>query len=193
MRACAPKRARPGDIVQITEFLKPGPAEILSMFPAGLARSMLGVVERRGWRNVALPMKVRTTALGGFLRLKLLASLRFMRPRSLRAVEEREWMERWLSLVERALAIDPDAALEIVQTAQLVRGYGDTWERGHANWRRIADELIEPLLSAPARPAHFADAVLQARLAANSDPEGARLGAVLASLAAMQPSLAPAN
>ncbi len=192
-RVRAEARARPGDIVQITEFLKPGPAEILSMLPAGIARTLMGVVERRGWRNVALPMKVRTTALGGFLRLKLLASLRFMRPRSLRAVEEREWIERWLSLVERAIAIDPNAALEIVQTAQLVRGYGDTWERGHANWRRIADEVIEPLLRAPSRPAHFADAVLQARLAASADPEGARLTSVLESLAAMDKAPAHAG
>lgn len=192
-RVHAEAKARPGDLVTITEFMKPGPAEILSVLPAPLARRLLAFVEKRGWSRVAMPMKVRTTALGGFLRLKVLASLRFLRPASLRACEERAWIERWLSLVERAHAIDPAAALEVVRTAQLARGYGETWERGHANWRRIADELIEPMLASPVTPAHFADAVLQARIAANADPEGARLSSVLQSVATLDVSIAKAS
>lgn len=183
-RVEAEARARPGDMVEITEFLKPGPAEILSVFPAGFARRALAFVERRGWIRKSLPMKVRTTGFWGFARLKLLASMRGVRPLSLRAAEERAWIERWLHLVEGALKVDRAAAFEIVQTAQLVRGYGDTWERGHANWRRIADELIAPTLALSPAPAHFADAVLQARIAANAYPEGARLDAVLQSVPA---------
>ncbi|MFN3888855.1 MAG: indolepyruvate oxidoreductase subunit beta family protein [Beijerinckiaceae bacterium] len=183
-RVEAEARARPGDMIEITEFLKPGPAEILSIFPARLARVLLAQVERRGWSSAAFPMKVRTTGLWGFLRLKLLASLRALRPGSLRAAQEREWIDRWLALVERSLAVDPAAALEVVATAQMVRGYGETWERGHANWRRIADDLIEPMLRLSPPPAHFADAILQARLAANADPEGVRLAAVLKSIPA---------
>lgn len=181
-RVRAESRAKPGDLVHITEFLKPGPAEILSIFPAAFARRALTFVERRGWSSASLPMKVRTTSVGGFLRLKVLASLRFLRPVSLRAEQERAWIDRWLALIESALKMDRAAALEIVQTAQLVRGYGETWERGLANWRRIVDDLIVPLLASGAPPGHFADAVLQARLAANADPEGARLGAVLQSI-----------
>lgn len=175
-------RSKPGALVEITEFLKPGPAEILSIFPAGVARKLLHFVDRRGWSKASLPMKVRTTSLWGFLRLKTLASFRFMRPISLRGAEERAWIERWLHLVQRVLIVNPAAALEVVQTAQLVRGYGETWERGHLNWRRIADDLIEPMLQLSPTPAHFADAVLQARIAANADPEGTRLHAVLQSI-----------
>lgn len=181
-RVEAEARARRGDLVEITEFLKPGPAELLSILPAGFARAALAFVDRRGWSKVSVPMKVRTTGFWGFARLKLLASMRALRPRSLRAVEERAWIEGWLHLTERALKVDPSAAMEVVQTAQLVRGYGETWERGHANWRRIADELIKPMLAIPVPPSHFADAVLQARIAANADPEGLRLGAVLRSV-----------
>ena len=89
-------------------------------------------------------------------------------------------MAEALSLVERAQKTDPGAAREIIESASLVRGYGDTWKRGHANWARIADEIVEPMLSAP--KAHFADAVLQARIAANADPEGKRLANVIDSL-----------
>ena len=31
------------------------------------------------------------------------------------------------------LRVDREAAREIVEMAQLVRGYGETWERGHAD------------------------------------------------------------
>jgi indolepyruvate ferredoxin oxidoreductase beta subunit len=129
-------------------------------------------------------MRVRTTGFWGFLRLRLLAGLRFMRPRSLRAAEENAWIERWLSLIERAHRIDPEAAREIIESASLARGYGDTWKRGHANWARIADEIVEPMLAAPSP--RFADAVLQARIAANADPEGKRLAAVIESLAKLK-------
>ena len=177
-------RARAGDLVEITEFLKPGPAEVLSVFPAKFARRALAFVERRGWSKLSMPMKVRTTGLTGYLRLRLLSGMRFLRPLSLRAVEEREWIRDWLDLIERTFAVDHAAAVEVIQTAQLVRGYGETWERGHANWRRISHELIEPALAQASPPVHFADAILQARLAANADPEGARLTSVLQSVRA---------
>jgi indolepyruvate ferredoxin oxidoreductase, beta subunit len=181
-RVQAEARARPGDLIRITEFLKPGPAEILSIFPEKLARRLLAFVKRRGWSAASLPMKVHTSGIFGFIQLKLLASLRFIRPRSLRAAEEREWIERWLNLVERVVAVDAAAALEVVQTAQLVRGYGETWERGHCNWRLIADDLIEPMLRQSPPPPHFSDAILQARIAANADPAGARLRQVILSI-----------
>lgn len=185
-QARAEARARPGDIVHVTEYLKPGPEEILSILPAKTARALLAFVERRGWSKGSIALKVQTTRISGFLMLKFLASLKFMRPGSLRAAEENAWIRRWLALIDLALAKDQRAAMEIVETARLVKGYGDTWKNGQANWARIADEIIEPMLAAPAAPAHFADAVMQARIAALADPEGARLASVIASLGALK-------
>jgi hypothetical protein len=45
-----------------------------------------------------------------------------------------------------------------------------------------ADQIINPMLAAAKAPAHFADAVLQARLAALADPEGKRLEALIRSV-----------
>jgi indolepyruvate ferredoxin oxidoreductase beta subunit len=184
-RVRAEARARPGDIVRITEFLKPGPSEFLSILPAPLARGLLRLVRLMGLERASIPMRVHTTGLWGFLQLRALSSLRGLRPISLRAAQEKAWIETWLDLIEKALASDREAAREIVETAQLVRGYGDTWERGHANWRLIADEIITPMLAGARDRSHFPDAVLQARLAAVADPEGKRLAALIASLKAM--------
>jgi indolepyruvate ferredoxin oxidoreductase, beta subunit len=171
-------QARKGDIVDITEYMKPGPDEIFGMLPPRLGRWAL----RRARQDWAWPLKVRTTRLSGFLRLKLLASLKWWRPRTLRFAEEEAWIAHWLRLVERALDIDPVAAREVVATAALVRGYGDTYKRGLASWRRIVEGIVEPGLSGALPSAQFADALLQARLAAVKDPEGEALANTLAAV-----------
>ncbi len=170
-RVTGEARARAGDIVDITEYMKPGPEEVLGLLPPRLGRWALARVRHdRSW-----PLKVTTTRLSGFLRLKFLASLRGWRPRTLRFAEEEAWIERWLGLVERALAVDPAAAGEVVASAALVRGYADTYKRGLANWTRIMDEVVRPALAGQLPRERFADAVLQARLAAAKDPEGPTL------------------
>jgi indolepyruvate ferredoxin oxidoreductase, beta subunit len=164
-------RARPGDIVDVTEYMKPGPEEVLGLLPPGIGRWLLARVRHdRSW-----PLKVKTTRLSGFLRLKLLASLKFWRPRTLRFAEEEAWVDHWLSLVERTLAVDPAAAHEVIASAALVRGYADTYKRGLANWSRIMEAVVEPALAGSLPRGQFADAVLQARLAAVKDPEGEAL------------------
>jgi indolepyruvate ferredoxin oxidoreductase, beta subunit len=177
-------RARAGDIVDVTEYLKPGPDEIFGLLPPRMGRWLLRRVRAdRSW-----PLKVTTTRLSGFLRLRLLAGLRWWRPRTLRFAEEKAWVEHWLGLVDRALPVSPAAAREVVASAGLVRGYGDTYKRGLANWNRIVAEVIEPMLSANVPRAHFADAVLQARLAASKDPEGEALSATIAAIRRATPS-----
>jgi len=71
---------------------------------------------------------------------------------------------------------------EVIATAALVRGYADTYKRGLANWTRIVECVIEPMLAGQLSRAHFADAVLQARLAATKDPEGEALAKTIAAI-----------
>jgi indolepyruvate ferredoxin oxidoreductase beta subunit len=180
-RVAQEAKARAGDIVDVTEYLKPGPEEIFGLLPPRLGRWALAHVRRdRAW-----PLKVTTTRLSGFLRLKALAGLRRWRPRTLRFAEEEAWVERWLGLVERTLAVDPAAAREVVATATLVRGYADTYKRGLANWSSIMEGLVQPMLAGKLPRAQFADAVLQARLAATKDPEGEALAETIAAIGRM--------
>lgn len=178
-------KVRDQDLIVVTEFLKPGPEEIFSMLPPRLARAVLRLVDRLGWSEKSMPMKVRTTRFGGFLRLKMLAALRGWRPRTLRYTDEQAWIERWLDLVERTLAAGSDVAREVVETARLVKGYGETYKRGHHNWNRIVTEIVEPFLAGELPPAQFADAVLQSRLAALADPDGMRLSTVIDAVRAL--------
>ena len=171
-------KAGPADIVDVTEYLKPGPEEIFGLLTPRLGRWALARVRPdRAW-----PLKVTTTRLSGFLRLKALAGLRRWRPRTLRFAEEEAWVERWLGLVERTLAADPAAAREVVATAALVRGYAETYKRGLSNWTAIMEGVVEPMLAGELPRAQFADAVLQARLAATKDPEGEALAETIAAI-----------
>ena len=177
-RVAQEAKAGTGDIVDVTEYLKPGPEEIFGLLPPRLGRWALARVRRdRAW-----PLKVTTTRLSGFLRLKALAGSRRWRPRTLRFAEEEAWVERWLELVERTLAVDPTAAREVVATAALVRGYADTYKRGLGNWNAIMDGVVSPMLAGKLPRAQFADAVLQARLAATKDPEGEALAETIAAI-----------
>jgi indolepyruvate ferredoxin oxidoreductase beta subunit len=175
-----------GALIEVAEFMKPGPEEILSLLPPRLARRALAFVARRGWSERSFKLKVRTTGGFGFLRLRLLAGLRSFRPRTLRFAEEREWTGRWLSLVSRALEHGSEPALSVIATAAIVKGYGETMKRGLANWNLIAREVIEPYLSGHYPAASFADAVTQARLAALADPDGKALSALIGSLQSLE-------
>ena len=183
-RLAAEAKARPGDIVHVVEFMKPGPAEVLSLLPPSLGRHALAFCARRGWMGKAVPLNVSPTRPMGFLRLRMLAGMKGWRPRTLKHHEERAWIARWLSLVERALPLGAGAAREVAETARLVKGYAATDARGRANWERLAAEIIEPALSGALPRDVFVDALVQARVAALKDPEGDALDRTLAAVAA---------
>jgi indolepyruvate ferredoxin oxidoreductase, beta subunit len=177
-RVRSESRARPGDIVDVSEYMRPGVEELCSLLPPRLGHWVLGHV--RGGRS--WPLKLRTTRFSGFVRLRLLAALRPWRPRTLGFARENAWVERWLGLVDRTLAVCPLAAREVVATAGLVRGYAETYRRGLTSWKRIVEGVVEPMLSGALPRAHFADAVMQARIAASKDPEGAALEETIAAI-----------
>ena len=119
--------------------------------------------------------------------------MRRWRPRTQKFHEEQVWLRRWLHLIEVTLARDSAAARELIATAKLVRGYGDTYKRGLTNWDRIASTLVEPTLSGAHLPADLADQILQARIAAEKDPEGSALTATLSAISSHSPILQAAQ
>lgn len=176
----AEAKARDGDIVDVQEYMKPGPEEIFGMLPRALGKRLMSMSQRRGWGKKSLPMKIRTTRFSGFIRLKALAFAKRWRLKTLRHHEEMEWLALWLGHIERALDQAPDAAVEIVETARLVRGYGSTYKRGHRNWSLIESEIIASCLDGRLPSDQLADAVLQARIAAVKDPDSTALDRVVA-------------
>ncbi len=171
-------RAQPGQPVIVTEFLKPGVDEWCSLLPTRLARPILRAAERGGWRRrLNVGLHVRTSTVGGFLLLWTLARLRPLRRGMHRFVEEQARAEAWLAHVAEASATSSAFALEAARCAGLVKGYGDTRERGVRSFERVMARLADC-----ARVPEAAARLRILREAALADPEGGRLDAAVAAL-----------
>jgi indolepyruvate ferredoxin oxidoreductase beta subunit len=188
-RIAAETGARPGEPVTIVDFLKPGIAELCSILPVWLARRLLELAERRGLADRRhWGMEIKTTSVTGFLRFWLIAKLRRFRPRSYRYVEEQGAIESWLGLVAQAGARSAALALEVAECAGLIKGYGDTHQRGSANYERIAHAVIAPALAGHMAADRAVDAIACARVAALADPDGEGLDRCLAEIDAQAAS-----
>ena len=131
--------AKEGQIVVVTDYLKPSANEIADILPPAWAARL-----RRN-AGPGRAVKLRSSAIAGFLALRLMAALKPLRRRSSRFIEEQALIERWLGALKRLgfAALDHELALEIVQCARLVRGYGETWRKSRAAFVKILDELVE--------------------------------------------------
>jgi indolepyruvate ferredoxin oxidoreductase beta subunit len=167
----------------ITEFLKPGIEELCQVLPPRLARAIVGFSEKRGWLGrVYFGMELKTTTVWGFSRFWALAKLKRFRPGSWRYAEEQALIESWLALIVAAAKLSGDLALEVTECARLIKGYGDTWKRGAANYATIEARVIRPVLEGRMPVRAGIDAIASARTAALVDPEGESLAKALAAI-----------
>ena len=177
-RVRAEVRAKPSQPVLVTEFLKPGVDEWCSLLPPGLARRILRAADRGGWRRrLNVGLHVRTSSVTGFLLLWTLARGRRLRRGTYRFREEQTRIEAWLDRIGEADATSPALALEAAKCANLVKGYGDTHERGVRSFERMMACLTA--CAATPDPAASLRALREAALA---DPEGRKLDAAMAAL-----------
>ena len=96
--------------------------------------------------------------------------------------QEQAAIEAWLGLIAAASAKSAALALEIAECARLIKGYGDTWKRGAANYASIEARVIRPVLAGRIAVARGIDAIASARTAALLDPEGEGLARCLADI-----------
>jgi hypothetical protein len=175
--AAGPSPVQPADDVRKFRL-----DELVGALPAVVAEPVLDVCEWLGWTHK--PASIRFSAAGrwGIRRLKIEASLRRWRLFSVRYAEERLWVERWLHMIGRCLAKQPQATSEIVQTATMVQGYGDAYRQGLADWHAIIDGLAKPTFDGALPLADLAGAVAEARAAAMPDPRQAALKRTIAQI-----------
>ncbi len=159
-------RAEDGQQVGMVEFLHPRVEEFCGVMPAWLGRAVLNSKTGCAFLGLfARPRNVRTNSVTGYLSLYWLAKLRRFRRSSLIYQIEQQHILEWLSAIEVRAAADYSLALEIARCGRLVKGYGDTRERGLGSMRGILSCLGE-LAPAPA------GGVAALREAALADDEG---------------------
>ena len=170
-------RPTPGQLVRVTEFMKPRVEEICGTLPAGLGRWILRSKRRRRWMTrLAGNRQISTTSIGGFLQLYWIAGLRAWRRNTLRYSEEQARIGRWLDLIARMAPGNYALAVQIAECQQLLKGYGETQERGEASFDAILADAV-----ARQRREGAADRVRALKVAALADDQGIALSKALAS------------
>lgn len=175
-RVHAEVRVQSNQLLGIDEYLHPRVQEIADTLPAGWGRWLLASGWPRRWvaRRAARGRIVTTSSLRGFLLLYALAGLRHWRRSTLRFQVETQRIEAWLADMERACSLGLALAVEVARCQRLVKGYGDTHERGWRNFERLMALWRRP-------GSGLAPAVLQElREAALADEQGEQLQAALA-------------
>jgi indolepyruvate ferredoxin oxidoreductase, beta subunit len=132
-------RASAEQLVRINEFLHPQIAEFADIAPAPIGRWLLrsSVAERLVRWLTHKGTVLQTTSLSGFVRLYIVASLRPTRRRSLRFQREHAKIAEWLTQLLAHAKVDYEVAVEIAQCPRLVKGYGETHERGSRKFDEV--------------------------------------------------------
>jgi indolepyruvate ferredoxin oxidoreductase, beta subunit len=170
-----------GQILQIAEFFHPRTQEIADTLPAALGRWLLRTPWARGLvdRATRKGRVVKTTSIGGFLLLYTLAKLKPLRRRSLRFATEQAALANWLNLVAATARADYPLALQIARMRSLVKGYGETHERGQAKFDKLV--VVVPRLLGRSNSGATLEALIKAALA---DEDGQALDKAIADLGA---------
>ena len=166
-------RLKPGQLMQVTEFLHPRAEEIVSLLPARMGArwqdnpKRMALIDRLFNRG----RRIRTDGFIGFSMLYLLAGAKGWRRRTLRHRHEMAHLEVWLARVQTA---PPDVAIELLRNQRLIKGYSDTHARGQSKFARVmaGAALLEGRDDA-------ADWIRRLREAALKDEEGRALDGAL--------------
>lgn len=173
-------KAAPGQIVWISEYVHPRAEEICDLLPSWLAKALLASPTLKHGLNALLGhgRRISTNRLRGFIPLWLMGSLRSWRRGSYRFRIEQGRIEGWLDHLIEAARIDYDFACEVAELPCLLKGYGETFERGLLNF-----EAIIAAFTSVQRGDAPSVALKRLREAALADEEGAGLARELARLA----------
>jgi hypothetical protein len=158
--------------------------ELVDALPAVAADPVLTVLGYLGWLHKQVSIPFSTASPWGIRRLRMEAWLRRWRLFSIRYGEERAWVERWLHMIARGLAKQPQSVAAVIQTATMVQGYGDAYRQGLADWHAIIDALAKPTFDGALPLADLAGAIVEARGAAMPDPRQASLKRSIAQIRA---------
>jgi indolepyruvate ferredoxin oxidoreductase beta subunit len=132
-------RADPKDLVEVREFVKPRVEEICGTLPAGLGRRLMASPRaHRALARFTAGRRISTSTISGFALLRGIAALRRLRRGTLRFQIENQRIEAWLEQIAEIAPKDYELTVELAECQTLVKGYGDTHERGWDSFRQIS-------------------------------------------------------
>ena len=129
--------------VYVSEYFHPRVEEVCDTLPAALgARVLRSPGMKRLFSKVFSKGRIiKTTKLSGFLMLRGLASMRRWRRGTYRYAVQQKRITDWLRCIHEALGEDYDYALAVARSIEIVKGYGDTYDRGLTRYLRSIDAV----------------------------------------------------
>jgi len=173
--------AAPEQPAHVVEYFHPRLEEICDTLPVWLGSMIL---RSAILRKILAPFfrsgrNIKTTNISGFLVLHMLAKFRRWRRGTYRFKVQETLISDWADRVCEAALEDYDYALAIAHCIEMVKGYGDTYQRGLTRYRAAVD-------AAGALPtAKRATAMRRLHKAAMVDEEGKAFGDALSTLEAV--------
>lgn len=169
-----------GKIDPPNNLYRPEIQEFVAMFPRDQAEligdGLTSLKMLRGRMRIHLDRAI------GRARLKFFLLFRRIRPASLRYVRENSSIERWLHMVDRALAKQPAALVEVVRSINVVSGYGANYRLALTNWNLIVNNLAKPVFDGELALPNLSEALARARSAATADVTGEELRRTIAEI-----------
>ncbi len=145
-RIAVEMKEEPGKLLRVTEYMHPGPREIIGMLPAGMAGRVGPGSRLMSLMNrfAAKGRRFRSDRPWGFILLYLLGGLKRYRRRTYRHAQERVHLDRWLDQANRIAVDDPRLATEVLCCGRLIKGYSETHRRSHSKFDTVM-AMLEPL------------------------------------------------
>ena len=170
-----------GQPAYITEYFHPRIEEFCDTLPVSLGSRISGSAVAR---KLLSPLfhtgrTIATNKLAGFLFLSLVSRLRRWRRGTYRYALQKAMIDNWLERLRELAREDYEAALATASCIEIVRGYGDTWERGFRRYTEIMEQIRR--VGSP----HRAATARTLLVAAQADEEGKAFEETLGKLGAV--------
>lgn len=164
--------------VRVVEYFHPRFEEFVDTLPSSLGKNMNASrgVGRMLSRFFGKGRNITTTNVSGYFLLHGLAKLKRIRRSTVRFEKQKQLIGTWLGKITASAGSDYEYALSVARCIEIVKGYGDTYERGLARYLATvasADRLPDTQRS---------DAVRQLHRAALADEKGKVFAATLEKL-----------
>ena len=130
-------------ILLIQDIFKPGINEIAAMLPNKIGKWFIKnkkIISRLPF--IGKGMKINSLSISGFIILKFLSSFRYIRPISLRYKEEQNNIDTWIDNIILSLNKSICFTEGLADMPQILKGYGDTWDRGIKKYNKINSALV---------------------------------------------------
>jgi len=129
-------RIEDGDVFWVKDFFRPEADELYGILPKPLGRLLDRILlnYKISWKT-----ELSTNHLSGFLLLKAMSKLRFMRRSSLRYWKENSLVEKYIDHVKRCLGYGLDSAMLAAKGGVIVRGYGDVRKEMIKKWDEFSN------------------------------------------------------